>query len=124
MVEGFACKFRKAGDIGVNIVVVHSQLVKFCCSVVRFVGVGSRLNKFFFEVVVDGVGWSGRCRNGHDPVLHTLLPLVDVRSGQVGEGMCHFAPQVLHNGMGVVHELVELEFVEEFVSLQLIPIEG
>ena len=85
---------------------VHLQLVEFCCGAVGFIDVSPRLDKFFFKVVIDGVGWSRRCRNGHNPVLYTLLPFIGVRSCQVGEGMRNFAPWVLHEGMKVIHKLV------------------
>ena len=73
---------------------------------VGFIGVSPGLNEFFLEVIIDGVGWSGRCGNGHNPVLHTSLPFIDVGSGQIDEDVRNFAPGILHNGVEVVYELI------------------
>ena len=37
--------------------------------------------------------------------------------------MRDFVPWILHDGMEFVHELVELEFMKEFIGLQSISIE-
>ena len=87
------------GNVGVNVVVIHAQLVELCCSAVGFIGVSPGLNKFIFKIVIDGACGSRRCRNGYNPVLYALLPLIDVGSGQVDEGMCDFAPEVLYDGV-------------------------
>jgi hypothetical protein len=96
---------------------IYVQLVKFCCGVVWFIHIGPRLDEFFFKLIIDGVSWKCGCRNGYNLVLHTLLPFVGVRFSQVGEGVHNFALRVLQNGVKFIHKLIQLKFMEKFISL-------
>ena len=52
------CEFGKLGDISVNIIVVYVQFIKFYGGMVGFIYVSLGLNKLFFKVIINGVGWS------------------------------------------------------------------
>ena len=51
-----------------------------------FVHVGPRFNELLFKILVDHSVQSGRCRNGQNPVLCALFPLIDIRAIYIGEG--------------------------------------
>ena len=123
MVKHFSRQFGKYSDVFIDVFILHPQLVKFCCSTIWFIHVGPEFNNFFFKVLIDHSVWSGRSRNGQDPVLRALFSFVDIWSVNVGEGMGHFLPWIRHDGMCSIHKLVMAKFVEEFVGLLSVSIE-
>ena len=64
---------------------------------IGFVHISPRLDKFFLEVFIDRFVWSGRSRNGQDPVLHVSFPFIDVWTIYIGEGMGSLLPWIHHD---------------------------
>ena len=102
---------------------LRSQFVEFCSCAVGFVRIGPRLDKFFLKIFIDHFVWSGRSRNGQDPVLHASFPFVDIWATHIGEGVGDLLPRIYHDWVCGIHELIEVEFVKETISLLLVPIE-
>ena len=111
MVECFSCQFGERCDIGVDIGILHLQLVKFGCSVVGFVRIGPRLDKGNFEVVVNSHVWIGGRRVGQDPDLCVSFPLVDFGTVHICQGVGDFLSWVRHYWMCGVDELIKAEFM-------------
>jgi hypothetical protein len=53
-----------------------------------------------------------------------LFPFVNVWALYIGEGMGNFLPQVLHDGVCGIHELIKVEFVEELIGLLSVSVKG
>ena len=117
MVERFTRQLGELSDVLINVVTLHSQFVKFCGCVIGFIDISSRLDEFFLKVFIDRFVWSRRNGNGQDPVLRALFPFVDVWAIYIGEGMGYFLPWIHHNWVRRVHELIEVQFLKEMISL-------
>jgi hypothetical protein len=123
VVKCFACQFGESSDVFVDVVVLHSQVIEVCGGSVWFVCVGPRLDKFFLEIFVDSSVWSGRSRDGQNPVLCTSLPFVDVRAIHISERVGDFLPWVHHYWVCSVYELIESEFVEKMIGFLSVSVE-
>ena len=84
---------------------------------IGFVRIGPGLDKFFLKVFIDRFVWSGRSRNGQDPVLRASFPFVDVQATHIDEGVGDLLPRIRHDWVCGVHELIEAEFVKETIGL-------
>jgi hypothetical protein len=115
-VQGLAGQLCEHCDIGVHVIVLHAQLVEFCCRAVGFIGIGPRFDEIMLKFIVGSEErWTGY-RIGQNPDLHTPLPLIDSGAHQVCQGMRYSTRRVDHNQVCRIHKLVEFEFVNESVG--------
>ena len=112
------------GDVFVDVVVLHLQLVEVCGGSIGLICVCPGLDEFFFEIVVDCSIWSGRSRNGQDPVFRASFPFVNVWATHISEGVGDFLPWIDYHWVRGVHELIKGKLVKEVVGRLSISFEG
>ena len=110
-------------DVGIDVIMVYLQVVKFCCGAVWFFCIAPQLSEFFFKVFIDHFVCSRRSRNEQNPVLCTLFPLINFRSIHVGEGVGDLLPWVCHDGVHGIHKLIKSKFMKEPVGLLSVSVE-